>query len=202
MCGNNDAMAEESREEFLANDQEMLIKKFHLEADDDFIYINVLSKPYAVDRKEGYITEKGSQKKAPHDVMMAIYDLFNYHSGEREMPALSGDWKTVADLGGIIGAQHAKRLYNPMTISPFEGKVEQLKAVCEKLGGTAKKGGDVSFLLPLFDFFPVWFQFWDADDEFPADLSVLWDADTEAFIHYEILFYTTLYLEQFLAEQV
>ena len=196
MCGNHDAMAEDSRLQFLSCDQDLLIRKFHLESDADYLYINFLNSPCQVDRQEGFITWKGSSEKVPHDVMMAIYDLFCYHQDESGLPALSGIWKSVADLGGIIGAGHAKRLYNDAVIKPFTGKTVRLHEICRQLGGTETKGGDVSYLLPVFDFLPVWFQFWDADDEFPADIRFLWDQNSEAFIHYEILFYTTAYLEE------
>ena len=147
MCGNHDAMAEASREEFLTLDQEMLIRKFGLDFNENYIYIRFLTTEYQVDREDGFITVKDSTEKPPHDVKMAIYDLFCYHADEPRCPALSGEWKSVADLGGILGAGHAKRLYNDEIITPFAGKTEQLKKACEELGGTAVRGGDVSHLL-------------------------------------------------------
>ena len=202
MCGNHDAMAEASRAAFLDCDQELLISKFNLDCDEDYLYIRVLNTCWQVDRRDGFITLKGSSEKAPHDIKMAIYDLFCYHADSPDLPPLSGEWKSVADLGGILGAGHAKRLYTDEIIAPFAGSADRLKAACEQLGGTPVKGGDVSCLLPVFDFFPVWFQFWDADDEFPADIRFLWDSSSEQFIHYEILFYLTAYIESLLTEKI
>lgn len=54
--------------------------------------------------------------------------------------------------------------------------------------------GDVSFLLPVFDFFPVWFQFWDADEEEPASLRFLWDQQTLRYLHYETLWYIMMHI--------
>ena len=196
MCGNNDMMEESSRREFLTCDQEMLIRKYALDADREFLYIRFLNTAYQVDRKTGFIYLKGTAQEAPHMPKMAIYDLFNYHKEETACPALSGSWKSTSDLGGLIGAQHAKRIHNEAILRPFVGQCEQLRGACEAMGGQKKKGGDVSYLLPVFDFFPVWFQFWDADDEFPADLRILWDGNAESFLHYEIVFYVTLYIEE------
>ena len=46
---------------------------------------------------------------------------------------------------------------------------------CERLGGSPGKVGDVSYTIPLFDFFPVMLQFWDGDDEFGPVLKIMWD---------------------------
>ena len=134
--------------------------------------------------------------------MMAIYDLFNYHADESFLPPLFGVWKSVADLGGILGAGHAKRLYNDAVTAPFAGKTDRLKDACMTLGGEEASEGDVSFIIPVFDFFPVWLQFWDADDEFPAELRFLWDQNSEAFLHYEIIFYLTMHIETLLTEMI
>ena len=40
--------------------------------------------------------------------------------------------------------------------------------------------GDVSYTIPLFDFFPVMLQFWDGDEEFDPVLKLMWDRRTLA----------------------
>lgn len=202
MCGNRDAMSEESRKQFLLGNHNLFIRKYKLDADDGFLYIRVLNHIYKINRNNGIITEKDSDRQPAHDVMMAIYDLFNYHSDEETLPSLYGIWKSVADLGGILGANHAKRLFNESVIAPFAGKAQKLREACLALGGTEASDGDVSFIIPIFDFFPVWFKFWDADDEFPADIRFLWDQNSESFLHYEIVFYLTRYLEELLTKMI
>ena len=56
-------------------------------------------------------------------------------------------------------------------------------------GHLAGPGGDVSRILDVFDFFPVCVRFWDADEEFPASLQFLWDANALDFLYYETLWY-------------
>ena len=202
MCGNRDVMIEESINRFLDEDHERLIRKFALEADGQFLYIRVLNRFYQISRTDGIISERGSGRRPAHDIMMAVYDLFQYHADEESLPPLYGVWKNIADMEGIIGASHAKRLYNEAVIAPFTGKTEQLKEACLTLGGTEASDGDVSFILPVFEFFPVWFKYWDADDEFPADIRFLWDQNYDAFLHYEIIFYLTKYLEELLTEMI
>ena len=47
----------------------------------------------------------------------------------------------------------------------------------------------MSYIIDVFDFFPVCVRFWDADEEFPASLQFLWDANALDFLYYETLWY-------------
>ena len=44
-------------------------------------------------------------------------------------------------------------------------------------------------MLPLFPFFPLRLRFYDADEEFPAKLQLLWDENTPRYMRYETTFY-------------
>ena len=49
---------------------------------------------------------------------------------------------------------------------------------CLCLGGELQKrlaGADLTFEMPVMGDFSVLFQFWDADEEFPAKILLLWD---------------------------
>ncbi len=203
MCGNTETMTEDSRQLFLTLNQDILIKKFHLKNDEKFLYMTFFGKEYKIDRRQGYISEGNTPMPADHDTMMGIYDMLSYSADKATLPELTGQWETLSNLGGIIGSGHTQqRLLSDEAIAPFVGKVEELKKACEALGGKEEKGGDVSYSIPVFDFFHVWFQFWDADDEFPAAAQFLWDKNSLSFLHYEILFYTTAYLEKILKEMI
>lgn len=202
MCGNQEAMAEKARLEFLELDQEKLIKKYSLESDDENLYINFLTVPYAINRTTGIITKKETGEAAFHDIMMAIYDMLENSKAQDELPALSGTWATLSTLGGIIGAAHVARLHTNEILAPFIDKVPEFTAVCEKLKGIKQPKGDVSYILPLFDFFPVWVQYYDADDEFPATLQFMYDSNAKSFVFFETMFYCTSYMETLFAKML
>ncbi len=202
MCGNEEAMAEKAKQEFLECDQEQLIRKFSLRSDEENIYINFLTEPYAINRRTAAVTRRRTGEEAIHDVMMAIFDMLEHSKEQAELPALSGTWATLSDIGGIIGASHAARLHTNEIIAPFVDHVPEFTAVCENLDGKKQRKGDVSYILPLFDFFPVWVQFYDADDEFPATLQFLYDSNAKDFVFFETLFYCTSYMQQLFTSQL
>ncbi|MGN0362283.1 MAG: DUF3786 domain-containing protein [Bilifractor sp.] len=202
MCGNFDMMAEESRKAFLKLDQGQLIRKFHLHSDENALYISMLGQEYAVDRKTGIITQRGTMLPAEHDLTMAAYDLFCFSDESAPLPEMNGGWETLAQLGGIVGAGHVRKLQQSDAILPFAGKTDEICKACEILGGVPCKGGDVSYLLPVFPFLKLWFQYWDSDEEFPASVQFLWDKNALEILHYEILFYTSKYVEEKIKELI
>ena len=74
----------------------------------------------------------------------------------------------------------------------FRNSAEKLKAACKKLGGIMQKPmarADVTCLIPVTSFFPVLLQFWDGDEEFEPELVLLWDKNSNQFLHFETMFY-------------
>ena len=83
---NYDQVIENWRLKFLEMDQEALIRKFQLEADEEFLYIIYFSKRFRIDRKNGFITEDG--KSPGFDTVMNIYNTFYYSAAH---PVASGN---------------------------------------------------------------------------------------------------------------
>ena len=178
MCGNHVQMMEDARRIFLKYDQSAMIRKYHLENDEKYLFIRFMNREYEIARKSGVITRKGSTERAGHPETMSIYDMLCYSEKLPELPPLTGQWESLSVLGGIIGAGHTQRLMTGRVLEPFAGKTEEMCRACEEMGGKKQKGADVSYILPVFDFFPFWFEFWDGDEEFPPNIQFLWDKNS------------------------
>lgn len=177
---------------FLGYDQEKLIGKFQLEADIDWLYLSYLHTLCRISRADGHLeqqTPKGWQECLDYDTVMTVYDLLCYSKGD-SLPALSGQWCAVGTfiVTGITETEGFTRKYARL----FDGRVDALKAACEALGGTlqpAMAGADVTCSIPVTPFFSVLLQFWEGDEEFPPKLLILWDRNTDQFLHFETTFY-------------
>ena len=186
---------------FLENDQELLIQKFRLEADGQYLYLTYLNTPCRISRKTGSVEEyicDTWQECRNFSTVMTLYDLLCYHKGDAP-PALTGEWCTVGTfvVTGVTNTDTFTKKYAAM----FDGCVEELKAACERLGGALQPrvaGADVTCRLPVTPFFPVLLQFWEGDEEFPPKLMLLWDRNTDKFLHFE----TTFYLQGDLLERL
>lgn len=178
---NYDQVIENWRLKFLEMDQEELIRKFQLEADEEFLYIIYFSKRFRIDRKTGFITEDG--KKPGFDTVMNIYNTFYYSAAH---PVASGNLVAFRQVKRVYPFEAAyRRTIISRLQELFAGKTEELRKACEALGGTLLPQGDVGYVLPVFPFLNIAVLFWDKDEEFEAQANMLFDSEITEFMHEE-----------------
>lgn len=178
---NYDQVIENWRLKFLGMDQEELIRKFQLEADEEFLYIIYFSKRFRIDRKNGFITEDG--KSPGFDTVMNIYNTFYYSAAH---PVASGNLVAFRQVKRVYPFEAAyRRTIISRLQELFAGKTEELRKACEALGGTLLPQGDVGYVLPVFPFLNIAVLFWDKDEEFEAQANMLFDSEITEFMHEE-----------------
>ena len=178
---NYDQVIENWRLKFLEMDQEELIRKFQLEADEEFLYIIYFSKRFRIDRKNGFITEDG--KSPGFDTVMNIYNTFYYSAAH---PVASGNLVAFRQVKRVYPFEAAYRRTIIFRLQElFAWKTEELRKACEALGGTLLPQGDVGYVLPVFPFLNIAVLFWDKDEEFEAQANMLFDSEITEFMHEE-----------------
>ena len=200
-ASNYDLQVDIGKRIFLQYDQELLIRKFSLEADSGYLYLSYLNTPCRINRRDGGIEEfvDGLWKECrSYSTVMTIYDLLCYHKGETA-PSLQNQWCAVGNF--VVTGITETGTFTKKYAAKLDGRLEELKAACEQLGGVIQKpmaGADLTCKFQATAFFPVLLQFWQGDDEFPAKLMILWDRNTDQFLHFE----TTFYLQGDLLERL
>ena len=189
--GNYEITRDRVEGEFLKFDQEAMIARFRLDHDADYIYVRFLACDYRIDRKTGRVERMPEAVHAGFHEVMTIFDVLCESKPDCR---LSGEFVRVNDLDGVTKTAHLGGNLFDGSAKAFTRRTEELKAACEALGGTPGQVGDVSYTIPMFDFFPVTLQFWDADDEFDAVLKIMWDRRTLDFMRYETTWYAAGHL--------
>lgn len=189
---NYDLQVDMGKRIFLDYDQQLLIRKFRLESDEQYIYLTYLNTPCRISRKDGgieeYIRDQWRECRA-YSTVMTIYDLLCYHKGE-SAPKLSGQWCAVGSfvVTGVTNTDTFTKKY----AAEFDGRLEKLRAAVQSLGGVLlapMAGADLTCEFQVTPFFPVRLQFWEGDEEFEPKLLLLWDRNTDKFLHFETTFY-------------
>ena len=198
---NYDLQVDIGKRIFLEYDQELLIRKFRLEADEQYLYLTYLNTPCRISRFSGGIEEhiQGVWKECrSFSTVMTIYDLLCYHKGANT-PSLFGQWCAVGNF--VVAGVTNTETFTKKFAAKFDGHLEELKAAAQSLGGVLLErmaGADLTCMFQVTHFFPVLLQFWQGDDEFSPKLMLLWDRDTDQFMHFE----TTFYLQGDLLERL
>jgi len=190
---NYDLQVDIGRRIFLEYDQNLLIRKFALDADEQWIYLTYLNSPCRISRTSGQIDEllKNTWTECrDYSTVMTIYDLLCYHRGQNA-PVLYHEWCTVGSFSSI--GMGDTGIFSNTYAALFEGHPEELKSACVELGGMIEKslaGADITCRIPVTPYFPVLLQFWEGEEDFiPPKLQLMWDRNANSFLHFETTFF-------------
>ena len=177
-------MVERARALFQTHDRGALCARLGLATDaDGDILLRFLGGEHRV-RPDGTVLAPGGAP-AGFNAAMTIYDAL----ARDNAPHLAGDFVPTAALHRIHGTHAVHEDLNSPAAQRFAGRADALEAALRAMGGRPWGPGDVSAILDVFDFFPVCVRFYDADEEFPASLQFLWDANALEYLYYETLWY-------------
>ena len=197
MQSNYDIFEEQSRTLFMRYNLETLAAKWNLRSDDTFVYILYFGEEYRIRKADSKVLPpafNGTSKKSCSNnesrsmASLTIYDVLTYSDNP---PSCSGHWESLSALGGIIGAGHEQKLTGTAGGNASFPPVEIMRNAITRIGGSflSETSADLDAVVPVFPFLPMRFQYWEADDEFPASVKYLWDANALLFMHYETLWY-------------
>jgi len=193
IVNNYDMQAVAARSLFLKWDQDKLTKRNGIESDKDYIYVRFFDEKYSVNRHTGELLREDKDAPVDYNAVMVIYDLLCNSAPEA---TVSMQWLSLENLSphSNFGSKE-KSLFSPVAES-FSGKVEQLRQVCERLGGFDTAKSDAGFMFNVFPFLPMIFQFWEGDDEFAPKVSYLFDKNTLDFVCFESAWFIAAHLTE------
>ncbi len=172
-----------------------------LEYDSDHLYIKYFGNDYRLDLKTGRIEKRSDEPfeesydpdRPPltpgwHGILyaneaMAIYHILFYTKDE---PSMSGEWVQNASLD----PRHVRHpqedvLFNDF-LKRFPEGTEKLRSACESAGGTpVMSKADLSFIFYPFPQTPLLLNYWEADEDFSAQVKVLVDSNITDYVHIE-----------------
>lgn len=175
---------EKWRGSYLAMDRTALKERFHLRADSGAHYITYYRQEYRIDQQNGSLTLSGDpNRQPPLGTAIQIYTLFHYAKPDAFVCGQFVPFREVKRAAPFDPA------FQRTIIAPFckafNGHAELLRRSCEILGGKPVSRGDAGYIIHAFDWMPVMMIFWDGDDEFDAQATLLFDANITDFIHEE-----------------
>ena len=181
-----EALCEQWHHEFAGYDPKRIAGILQLAYDEKYIYLSYFQTQYRMRLKDGELekeTESGWTGELYFNESMAIYHVLKYTV---DMPRCSGVWVPNEKLDRVVSRN--TRLADPL-LTPFAkvwtGRCKELAQVCENIGGRKLDKGDVAYQFAAFSFMEIQLVFWDADEDFPAQVQILVDQCVTDFIHYE-----------------
>lgn len=173
------------QEEFTEYDPKRIARILDLKTDGSYLYLTYFQNPYRLELSDGILekwTDEMWSRELYFNESMAIYHLLYY---TKDIPVVSGKWVPSHTIDGVVSrSPTADPLLTPFT-RKYTGKPEELKVACAAANGRKVNGGDIAYEFEAFPRVHLQLVFWDADEDFPAQVQVLVDQCVTDFLHYE-----------------
>ena len=192
--------AAQAKQRFLGYDQQKLIRKLKLNADDLYLYPVLLGSTYRLSRKNGDLERLAGDTWVDANTFAEIMTILDLVCDSREDRFLVHRWKNMPDFGLMFHRSLLEDARDPWA-ERFNADPESLRRACLAMGGTPLPQGDVAYAIELFDSLSIGIQLWLGDEEFPPSLRFLWDENALMYIRYETMYYARGLLLQRLAEK-
>jgi hypothetical protein len=135
--------------------------------------------------KEGVKYADGGEAPLNHRIVLAYYIM---HGGRGEN---AGRFVPYRELpGGQDFARSLSQIVEGRAVNFFGGKLDLLKkaaAALDAASGEEYAPGDLSFVVNALPKMPLLMSFYDADEDFPAEVKVFYDITAPNFLDMECL---------------
>lgn len=191
-ASNYDKTRLEVQSEFCRHNAVPMAEKFRLQCDEQWLYLTFLSQECRIDRQSGKteLSEDGFRtvREADFNTVMTLFDIL-IDSAPGCAPA--GRYVRLGSLPGMgkTASKPVEDTVIPMKTQKIEENPEAFRKACLALGGEESGIGDISFRIPVFSGLCAVVRFWYADEDFPAQLQILWDEKTLQYIRFETVWY-------------
>lgn len=95
----------------------------------------------------------------------------------------------IGSLPGIYVGGGNLSMDMPKLAQTIHERPETFRLACVHLHAEPQKMGDIGFQLQIFPDLPMCLKFYFGDDEFPPQLTLLWDKHILQFVRYETVYY-------------
>lgn len=179
---------QQAKKHFLTYDQEKLIGKLKLKADEKYLYAELFSKEYRINRMTGDFERWETDAWVDGNSFGEVMTLLDMICDSREDRFVSGKWKNMRDFGLMFHRNLLESRTDPWA-ELFQERQASFRRACEALNGKSVKAGDIAYAIEVSDGLPLMLQLWFGDDEFPPNLRFLWDENALQYLRYETMYF-------------
>lgn len=191
--------AQQAKERFLTYNQQKLIKKFGLDYDEQYLYVNLLCKPYRLSRTTGDLQWCEGENWRDGNTFEEVMTLLDLLCDSWDDRSLAHSWQNMQSFGLQFHQNLLEERKDPFA-AKIDGDPMWLHRAAARLGAEKISGGDFGYAFELFDGLKIGLLFWHGDDEFAPRIRYLWDANAKQYIRYETMYFATNLLRQRIQE--
>ena len=187
--------AQQAKQRFLTYDQQALIRKFQLSADDTYLYVTLLRQTYRLCRRTGDLQKLDSGNWLDGNTYEEVMTLLDLLCDSRNDRSLSGIWKNMQSFGLQFHQNLLEEERDPFAVL-LDTDPDLLHRAAAALGAEPIRGGDIGYAFELFEGLKIGLLFWYGDEEFSPRIRCLWDQNAKQYIRYETMYFAVSLLRR------
>lgn len=181
---NYEKMMADARLRFTAYDMGTLAQRPGVRETADELITEFLGETVHIPKKTGELTVGG--RIADFGETLAVFDWLC--DGKPNAKA-AGEYCAVGSLPGIYVGGSGLMMSGDSLAKQIDSAPERFRAACQTMGGREVALGDLGFEIPVFPGVAMCLKFYFGDEEFPPQLTFLWDKNILQFVRYETVYY-------------
>ena len=181
---NYEKMMADARLRFTAYDKGTLAQRPGVRETADELITKFLGETVHIPKKTGELTVGG--RKADFGETLAVFDWLC--DGKPNAKA-AGEYCAVGSLPGIYVGGSGLMMSGGVLAKRIDAEPHRFRAACHAIGGRKVALGDLGFEIPVFPGVAMCLKFYFGDEEFPPQLTFLWDQNMLQFVRYETVYY-------------
>ena len=124
-----------------------------------------------------------------HEVSLLLGLFIVYYLVRSKDIAISKEWISEKDIpGGPTFFRGPHKIPTHIIENRYENNIKEFKEICEKLQGIPLNMADAAYTFRIAPRIPVVVQFWDGDEDFPAESKILFDKTITEHLSPDIIF--------------
>jgi hypothetical protein len=181
---NYDRMLLAAQRRFLEYDPHLLAARAGVEDRGDHLATRFFAQQVCVFKEDGHITLDG--EAAGFGQTLSILDWLC----DGQADAVAAEiYCPVGSLPGVYVGGSGLNIEMPRLAAAIDAAPDNFCRVCQTIGATEENLGDLGVRLEILPGLHMCLKFYFADDEFPPQLTLLWDRNMMRFVRYETIYY-------------
>ena len=169
---------------FTSYDMAVLARRPGVEDRGAYLKTDFLGEMVLLEKAEGHITV--GECAADFGQTLSVLDWL---CDRKENARAAGEYCTVGSLPGVYVGGSGLVMSADALAKRIDAAPEKFRKICNQLGGREVALGDLGYCIPVFCDLSMCLKFYFGDEEFPPQLTFLWDRNILQFVRYETVYY-------------
>lgn len=174
----------QAKKHFLSYDQQELIGRCGLRFDERYFYLCFLGEECRISRRTGDMERFCGGSWIDGNGFGQVMTILDWLCDSKPDRSITGRFVNIVTQGYNFH-RNLQEIKKDPDAEQFSANPDAFCRACEAMGGEKTTGADIAYTIELLDGVKVLLKLYHPDEDFPAQLTCLWEENVLQYIRYE-----------------